>query len=602
MNHLEVSPLLKDRYRLLQPLATGGFSETYLAEDIRQGDRCVIKKMRVATDDPQIYQIAQERFERESIILKDLGQDNPQIPTFYDFFVDDGEFLLVQEWIEGQTLSQKLQTEGTFSIAAVQELLVSLLNVLSYIHNKKIIHRDIKPDNIILRKETNQPVLIDFGAVKEGVANTLLNARQKSTCSIVIGTPGFMPSEQAIGRPTYSSDLYSLGLTAIYLLTGKSPQDLPTSPDTGAILWQQSLPQLSTSTYQTVLDASPVLAQVLDRAIESHPRDRFSTAQEMLSALEGTAQPIPTTVSSPALVLQPTAAAVDPVPLKTRFWPLGRAASITAGSLMGGLMLLGLVLAKTQAPNGMQQTVTSPQSPKSPALATGATPGSQQNQAKAKAIQSPSAPVAQPQPVVASPQPVQSPAYPRPVAVVAQPSPVPIRPAPLPPPSPQPAKPSQPPQAIAQPSPTPGQRPQAPKVPIPVVPIKLRPPQAVSPSPIIPAKPSPEPAKQVRRPAKAAKVTSKRRVAEPAPAVPERVRERRQSAASEPRRESPRRQRLVRQTPSAPPPQPALPPRRVQAPPPEVQPPPTYEPEVRERRRQEASDSDNGSKRRRKRD
>jgi serine/threonine protein kinase, bacterial len=599
MNNLEVSPLLKDRYCLLQPLATGGFSETYLAEDTDRptGNRCVIKKMRVATDDPQIYQIARERFERESIILKDLGQDNPQIPTFYDFFVDDGEFLLVQEWIEGQTLTQTLQATGTFSIAAVQELLVSLLNVLSYIHSKKIIHRDIKPDNIILRKENKQPVLIDFGAVKEVVANTLLNARQKSTCSIVIGTPGFMSSEQAIGRPTYSSDLYSLGLTAIYLLTGQSPQDLPTSPDTGAILWQQSLPQLSASTYQTVLDASPVLAKVLDRAIESHPRDRFTTAPEMLSALEGSAQPVPTIISSPAPALQPAAVAVDSKPLKTGFWPLGRAASITAGSLMGGLMLLGLVLAK--APGSMEQTVTSPQPPKSPALATGAASGSQQNQAKeAKAIQPPSAPPAQPQPIVVSPQPVQSQAYPRPAAVIAQPSSAPIRPAPLPPSSPIPVRSPQPPQAIAQPSPpAPRQRSQ---VPMPTVPIKPKPPQAVLPSPVIPIKQSPEPAKQSRRSAKAAKVTDKRRVSAPAPAVPERVRERRQSA-QEPRRES-RRQRLVRQTPPAPPPQPAPPPpRRVQAPPPEVQPPPTHQPEVRERRRQ-ASDADDGNKRRRKRD
>jgi serine/threonine protein kinase, bacterial len=300
MADLEAAALLSDRYRIIQPLGSGGFSSTYLAEDTHMPSarRCVIKKMRSFTNDPGVYQLIQERFQREAAILEALGEQNSQIPKLYAYFANQGEFLLVQEWIQGHTLAAKFQQQGVFSAAAVQDILVSLLPVLGFIHSQQIIHRDIKPENIILRQQDGKPVLIDFGAVKE-VMGTVVNSQGNTTQSIVIGTPGFMPSEQAIGRPVFASDLYSLGLTAVFLLTGKTSPELDTDPRTGEILWQRHLVQAVSSQAlgdQTSLETNSMLARVLDKAIQPHPRDRYLTAWEMLADLQ---TPIPDHHPSP---------------------------------------------------------------------------------------------------------------------------------------------------------------------------------------------------------------------------------------------------------------------------------------------------------------
>jgi serine/threonine-protein kinase len=270
-----MSVVLKNRYRILHELKSGGFGETFLAEDIDMPSvrRCVIKKLIPITHDPQIYQLVKERFGREAAILEKLGEGCSQIPTLYAYFEEDGHFYLVQEWIEGTSLSEKVRQEGVLNESFVREILTDSLLALDYIHSKHIVHRDIKPDNIIIRATNKKPVLIDFGAVKETMG-TILTTSGRSTYSIVIGTPGFMSSEQAIGRPVYASDLYSLALTAIYLLTAKYPKKFDSNPATGELLWRQDAPHVSST-----------LAVILDKAIQSHPRDRFTTAKEMLAAI-----------------------------------------------------------------------------------------------------------------------------------------------------------------------------------------------------------------------------------------------------------------------------------------------------------------------------
>ncbi|WP_416350885.1 protein kinase domain-containing protein [Rivularia sp. UHCC 0363] len=269
-----MTPTLNHRYKVIKVLASGGFGETFLAEDTQMPSKrkCVIKQLKPIEHNPQIYDLLQERFQREAAILEELSDGKNQIPQLYAYFIHNEQFYLVQEYIEGETLTDKLRKEGILSETSVKGILINILPVLEYIHSKHIVHRDIKPDNILIRHGDRKPVLIDFGAVKEAMQTVMAGSNTKS---IVIGTPGFMPAEQTAGRPTYSSDLYSLGLTAIYLLTGKIPQELSSSPSTSEIIWQNYIANIT-----------PDFAAVLDKAIKFHPKERFSTATEMLKALQ----------------------------------------------------------------------------------------------------------------------------------------------------------------------------------------------------------------------------------------------------------------------------------------------------------------------------
>jgi serine/threonine-protein kinase len=270
-----MSNLLDNRYRVTSVLGSGGFGETYLAEDTKMPSnrRCVIKQLKPVADNPQMYELLQQRFHREAAVLETLGEENRYIPKLYANFAENGLFYLVQEWIDGLTLTQTIERDGKWNENAVRQLMISILQTLIYVHDRGIIHRDIKPDNIILR--SGEPVLIDFGAVKETLNVSTVRSSSQQAHSIVIGTPGFMASEQAAGRPFFASDLYSLALTAIFALTGKYPQELGTDQQTGEVLWQPHLRGIST-------DLKAIFAKVL----QFDPRDRYSSAREMLEALQ----------------------------------------------------------------------------------------------------------------------------------------------------------------------------------------------------------------------------------------------------------------------------------------------------------------------------
>ncbi|MFN6472462.1 MAG: protein kinase domain-containing protein [Nostoc sp. SerVER01] len=415
--------LLNNRYQVIQVIGAGGFGETWLAEDTHMPSRrcCVIKQLKpITNNDPQTYQIIQERFKREAATLEYLGESCNQIPKLYAYFSENGQFYLVQEWIHGQTLTKIIEAKGFESETAVREILLSLLSVLDYVHSKGIIHRDIKPENIIIRSVDGKPVLIDFGAVKETI-RSVVTSPGYPTRSLVIGTPGYMPSEQAVGRPVYATDIYSLGLTAIYLLTGKHPQELLTDLQTGEILWQQHASNISAE-----------LAAVLNQAIKPHAGDRYSTASKMLYALQSPSHILPqspTTANTVSLSPTPTSTRqTQPLssPPKTPIingsstpgnWQ--KSAVIVGILLVGGLIGTAAISGITRQQELQTTTATSP-TPSSESLPT---PTFTNPAVSSQSSPVPVVPIAPPQPQVT---PESIPTFNPPVVSTPQPENEPV--------------------------------------------------------------------------------------------------------------------------------------------------------------------------------
>ncbi|WP_392530771.1 protein kinase [Nostoc sp. C117] len=363
------STLLNNRYQVIEVIGAGGFGETFLAEDTHMPSRrqCVIKQLKpITNNDPQTYQIIQQRFEREAATLEYLGESCNQIPKLYAYFEENGRFYLVQEWIHGQTLTKIIEAKGFESETVVREILLSLLSVLDYVHSKGIIHRDIKPENIIVRSVDGKPVLIDFGAVKETI-RSVVNSPGYPTRSLVIGTPGYMPSEQAVGRPVYGTDIYSLGLTAIYLLTGKHPQQLLTDLQTGEILWQQYAPNVSAQ-----------LAGVLNQAINPHAGDRYSTASKMLYALQSPSYiPSPSTQTNPTGSFSPSRTSTEQTqalssPQKTPISTPGnwQKPAVIIGSLLVGGLIGAIAISDMTRQQQLRTTVITSSTPSPESLPT----------------------------------------------------------------------------------------------------------------------------------------------------------------------------------------------------------------------------------------
>ncbi len=357
--------LLNHRYRILRSLAEGGFGKTFLAEDIQMPSRrrCVIKQLKSASSEPGIAQIVRDRFAREAAVLESVSKGNPQIPDLYAYFSEGNQFYLIQEWVEGTPLHQTIPP--TWSEESVVKFLTDVLPALDLVHQQNIVHRDIKPENIILRQRDRLPCLIDFGAVKEMISTVVSAGTRES--SIVIGTPGFMPPEQAAGRPTFASDLYSLSMTAIYLLTGRSPHEISTDSYTGQVLWQQYANGMSDRT-----------AAILTRAISLNPQDRYPTAADMLSALsqasEYKAQIAETVVSAQPSLLSARVLDADPkqkTRISWRYAGIGSGVLAVVALIWGGSQIQRLTVERSQSPTENSSTVTIERNQKQQPLAEG---------------------------------------------------------------------------------------------------------------------------------------------------------------------------------------------------------------------------------------
>jgi serine/threonine protein kinase len=273
--------LLKDRYRAIKPIGQGGFGRTFLAvdEDKPSKPRCVIKQFYPQAQGTSTVKKAVELFNQEAMRLDELGK-HPQIPELLAYFTQDDRQYLVQEFIDGQNLAQELAQVGGFSESQIRQLLNDLLSVLQFVHSQQVIHRDIKPENIIRRSRDRKLVLVDFGASKVATANAL---NQTGTS---IGSPEYVAPEQARGRASFASDIYSLGVTCIHLLTQRSPFDLYDINE-DAWIWRQYLTS----------KVSDSLGKILDKMLQTAPSRRYQSAEEVLKDLNPPSTPVATVIS-----------------------------------------------------------------------------------------------------------------------------------------------------------------------------------------------------------------------------------------------------------------------------------------------------------------
>lgn len=280
---------LGDRYRALKLIGQGGFGKTFLAVDqgregsvapLNEGQAreeqaesrtknsafCVIKQLLPRV--PVIHAPkAIEFFQQEAERLAILGQ-HPQIPRLLAHFETESAQYLVQEYMDGQNLEAVLRQDGPLTEQQVRDLLADLLPVIRFIHSYQVIHRDIKPENIIRPDNNEHLFLVDFGASKYATETVLART------GTVIGSAGYVAPEQAMGRAEFASDLYSLGVTCIYLLTGIHPFDLY-SVSEDAWIWSQYLPK----------PISSRLRRVLDKLLQKATSQRYRNATEVLEDL-----------------------------------------------------------------------------------------------------------------------------------------------------------------------------------------------------------------------------------------------------------------------------------------------------------------------------
>jgi serine/threonine protein kinase len=272
---------IADRYKILRQLGQGGFGRTYLAEDSHASNQlCVLKEFAPQVEKAEDLRKAKELFEREANVLKKL--QHPQIPKFHSSLqtksLNKDFFFLVQDYVEGDTywdLLEKRYNQGqNFSEAEVVQLLQDMLPILGYIHSVDVVHRDISPDNIILRRADNKPVLIDFGGVKQLPASQGFWVTELGVNRTLLGKKGYAPEEQLRqGKAFPSSDLYSLAVTALVLLTGKEPQNIYDSYQ-GNWRWGSDI------------KVSPQLEAILKKMVAYKPSDRYQNAQQVNKDLQ----------------------------------------------------------------------------------------------------------------------------------------------------------------------------------------------------------------------------------------------------------------------------------------------------------------------------
>ena len=264
--------ILRGRYKIIKQLGSRRFCDTYLAKDEELPGQplCVVKQLNPKNIEPLLGPTARQLFNTEAEVLYRLGKYD-RVPQLLAQFEENKEAYLVQEFIAGNDFSQEVTPGRRWSEQQVITLLSELLEILVVIHEQNIIHRDVKPSNLIRRTQDGEIVLIDFGAAKQ-VTTQIVNDPETPIVNIGIGTSGYMPKEQAEGNPQFNSDIYATGIIGIQALTGTFP--LPKADNTGEIIWRDRV------------QVSPKLAEVLDKMVHYDEQQRYQSATSALQALK----------------------------------------------------------------------------------------------------------------------------------------------------------------------------------------------------------------------------------------------------------------------------------------------------------------------------
>ncbi|ABA21175.1 serine/threonine protein kinase with TPR repeats [Trichormus variabilis ATCC 29413] len=275
---------LVGRYQIISHLGGGGFGETFVACDTHLPGmpKCVVKKLQPQANDQATLEIARRLFDTEAQVLYKLGSCD-RIPQLLAYFEENAEFYLVQEFIPGHDLSKELTPGKVFTQDEVTILLQEILTILEFVHEQNVIHRDINPRNL-LRRQDGKLILIDFGAVKQ-ITTQIVTPTGENKSTVIIGTPGYIPGEQAQGNPKFSSDIYAVGIVAIQALTGLLPHQLEHDADTHEIIWQNHA------------QVSSEFARFIDKMVCYDFRQRYASATTALQALTELTKPASDTIA-----------------------------------------------------------------------------------------------------------------------------------------------------------------------------------------------------------------------------------------------------------------------------------------------------------------
>ena len=257
---------INDRYQIIKTLGEGGMANVYLAHDTILDRNVAVKVLRgdLANDEKFV-----RRFQREALSASSLS--HPNIVEMYDVGEDDGQYYIVMEYVDGKTLKQVLKSRGHLSITEVVDIMLQLTDGLAHAHDAYIIHRDIKPQNIMILSN-GMIKITDFGVAAS------LNSTQLTQTNSVMGTVHYLPPEQAQGKgSTIKSDIYSMGIMMYELLTGLVPYKGDNAVEIALKHLKEPLP----SVRKNHPEIPQSIENVIIRATAKNPRNRYTDAREM---------------------------------------------------------------------------------------------------------------------------------------------------------------------------------------------------------------------------------------------------------------------------------------------------------------------------------